>query len=334
MDTHTVNASNSLTFCLMVVTCFLQPVLVKLTNIKFALIFGTMGYAPYAGGLYVLTRYNKNWLVLLGAALCGITAGTFWATEGALAMGYPERRKQGRYISYWLCYRVLGQVLSGLISLGLNHAAKGSEGGAISLTTYKVFIALQAAGPLAGCLLSMPKNVQRKDGTPVELKTTEHPWKEVKLMLRTLLRPKVLLILPIIWTSTFSESLTGTFNAKYFTVRSRALASLMGAVVSMISNLLLGVLLDYRKLSINARAKIGYGVVYGCAVGYLVYAIVVMNQYRTGHAPHYDWSDGSSSWGKGFGVYLMLEVLFSTMYESKSSLSLPHSPLLKNQRVC
>jgi MFS family permease len=93
----------------MVVTCILQPALVRLTSIRFALAFGTAGYAPYAAGLYLYSAYRVSWLVIVGAALCGISAGVFWATEGAVILAYPERKNQGRYLSYWLMFRVLGQ---------------------------------------------------------------------------------------------------------------------------------------------------------------------------------------------------------------------------------
>lgn len=73
-----VNGANALTFGLMVLSCFFSSILVRLIGIKGALIFGTMGYAPYAAGLYTNNRYGNQWFVLFGAALCGISAGVFW----------------------------------------------------------------------------------------------------------------------------------------------------------------------------------------------------------------------------------------------------------------
>lgn len=67
-----VNAANALTFCLMVLSCFFAGPIVRLIGIKGALIFGTLGYAPYAAGLYTNNRFGVEWFVLLGAALCGI----------------------------------------------------------------------------------------------------------------------------------------------------------------------------------------------------------------------------------------------------------------------
>jgi hypothetical protein len=76
-DPSTVNAANSLTFALMVVTSLFTSSLVGKTSVRFALAFGTMGYAPYAAGLYLNSVNQTQWLIILGAALCGISAGTF-----------------------------------------------------------------------------------------------------------------------------------------------------------------------------------------------------------------------------------------------------------------
>lgn len=162
-----VNAANSSTFCLMVVTCFFTSTLVNYTSIKFVLIVGTMGYSVYAASLYTNVKYGNEWFVVLGACLCG-SAGFFWSSEGAIVLSYPERNKQGVYLSYWLMYRVGGQLLGGIINLALN--ASNNEEGSISPNTYLVFIALQAAAPFVAMLLSPPHKVQRKDGSPVYLK--------------------------------------------------------------------------------------------------------------------------------------------------------------------
>jgi hypothetical protein len=66
---YLVNGANALTFCLMVVSCFFSPVLVRYVGIKWALIFGTMGYAPFAAGLYTNNRYGTEWFVLFGAGM-------------------------------------------------------------------------------------------------------------------------------------------------------------------------------------------------------------------------------------------------------------------------
>lgn len=131
-----MNAANSLTFGLMVISCIFGRALVNATSIKFALIFGGLGYSVSAAGLYTNVTYGTEWLVLFGAACCRLCAGIFWMAEGAIILSYPERDRQGRCVSYWLMYRVMGQLLGGIINLALN--AKTSEQGSISPHTYLV----------------------------------------------------------------------------------------------------------------------------------------------------------------------------------------------------
>lgn len=64
---------------------------------KWTLVVGAAFYTPYAAGLYCNNRFGNEWFMLLGAALCGIGASLLWASEAAIAVGYPEKAKRGRY---------------------------------------------------------------------------------------------------------------------------------------------------------------------------------------------------------------------------------------------
>lgn len=76
-----INAANSLTFCLMIITAFLASTIMDLVGVNFALFLGGVGFAPYCAGLYCNVVYGTEWFVLLGAAFCGLSAGLFWAIE-------------------------------------------------------------------------------------------------------------------------------------------------------------------------------------------------------------------------------------------------------------
>lgn len=65
---------------------------------KWTLVIGAAFYTPYAAGLYCNNRYGNVWFMLLGAVLCGIGASLLWASEAAIAVGYPEESKRGRYV--------------------------------------------------------------------------------------------------------------------------------------------------------------------------------------------------------------------------------------------
>ncbi|EMR67588.1 putative duf895 domain membrane protein [Eutypa lata UCREL1] len=208
-----VNAANALTFCLMVVSCYFSSAIVHYIGIKGALIFGTIGYAPYAAGLYTNNRFGNEWFVLLGAALCGISAGVFWSAEAAIAIAYPEPWNRGKALGYWLTYRLTGQIIGGAINLGLN--AKDSEAGKVSYAVYLAFIGIQAAGPFVALFLNKPSKVERQDGKRVELSILENPWREVVVTSKTFLKPKFLLVVLWIGQAVFAEAVYFTYLSSF-----------------------------------------------------------------------------------------------------------------------
>lgn len=306
---YLVNAANALTFCLMVVTCFFGSAVVRLVGIKWTLVIGTMGYAPYAAGLYTNNRFGTEWFVLLGAALCGLSAGLFWMAEGAIALSYPEPHNQGRFLGFWLSFRVGGQILGGAINLGIN--ANRSTAGSVSYTVYLVFIALQALGPFAALLLNKPSRVQRTDGLPVRLGISHSPLYELKAMAKLFIRRDFLLIVPLIVQAVFTEAVMFTFLSLWFSVRARALGSFLSGIIALIVGNLLGAFLDSRKLSLRSRSRGAFFVVLGLQGAWWVWATVIVTEYhRT--LPSYDWAD--AGFGRGFALYLFWVAGFQLNY--------------------
>jgi MFS family permease len=92
------NAANALTYGLMSVGCFLAGGVTNKISAKWTLFIGAAFYTPYAAGLYCNNRYGNEWFLLLGAGLCGVGASLLWASEAAIAVGYPEEEKRGRQV--------------------------------------------------------------------------------------------------------------------------------------------------------------------------------------------------------------------------------------------
>lgn len=172
----------------------------------------SLGYAPYAAGLYTNNRFGIDWLMLLGGALCGISAGVFWSAEAAIAIAYPEPWNRGKALGYWLTYRLVGQILGGSINLGLN--ADRDQAGAVSYTVYLVFIAIQCCGPFVAAFLTPPNKVERTDGQKVHLAITDNPWLEMRATLRSFLNPRFLLLLVWIGQAVFAEAVYFTYLAR------------------------------------------------------------------------------------------------------------------------
>ena len=306
---YLVNGANALTFCLMVVSCFFSPILVRRIGIKYSLIFGTMGYAPFAAGLYTNNRFGTEWFVLFGAALCGISAGVFWMAEAAIALSYPEPYNQGRFLGFWLSFRVGGQVLGGAINLGLN--AKNNHAGKVSYDVYLVFIALQALGPFVCLLLNRPEKVQRTDGVQVKLAITGSAAHELKSNVELFFSRNFLLIVPLIAQGVYTEAVMFTFESLWFSVRARALGSFLSGIVAIISGNILGAFLDRTKIPLKTRARGAFFVILTLQGAWWIWATILVTDFRQ-TKPTYDWLD--HGFGKGFALFLFWVAGFQLNY--------------------
>ncbi|KAF2147668.1 major facilitator superfamily transporter [Myriangium duriaei CBS 260.36] len=306
---YLVNTANALTFCLMVVTCYLSSAIVHYIGIKGALIFGTLGYAPYAAGLYTNNRFGTEWLVLVGAALCGISAGVFWMAEAAIAIAYPEPYNRGKQLGYWLTFRLAGQILGGAINLGLN--ADDNKAGKVSYTVYLVFIALQCTGPVVAFFLSKPEKVQRTDGRRVELAILQNPWYEIRATTKLFFTKQWLLVVLFVGQAVFSEAVFFTYLSLWFSVRARALGSFLSGIVAVTAGNILGNYLDRTKISLKTRSRCAFAVLATLQGAWWLWATILVTKFRTTQ-PTYDWS--SSGFGHAFAPYVLLTIGFQINY--------------------
>ncbi|KAL3419878.1 DUF895 domain membrane protein [Phlyctema vagabunda] len=340
-----INAANALVFGLMGFLCLFGGPIANRIGLRYTLLLGAAGYPLYSAGLYTNNRYGNVWFVLVGAVACGISAGLFWASEGAVALGYPEPTKRGRYMNIWLWFRTGGPLVGGAIVLALNHSAAQKKKGKVGYETYLVFIALQCLSIPIALLLTPPEKVQRSDGSKVIVRAEKSFKAEFKALWR-LTYNKILLLLPVFWAAYFNQY-SGNFQTYYFGVRARALIGFVGNFFTLLSSTIMSVLLDYKKLPVIKRIRYGSVEIrerssevvitipsrffYVVAVHILawVYGWVIQEKY-TANPPSYDWED--SGFIEGFFVIILwsfaqqslqnwLYYLVSTMTDNISELS-------------
>ncbi|KAF0319189.1 duf895 domain membrane protein [Colletotrichum asianum] len=252
-----------------------EPFLVNAAN---ALVFGLMGFLS-------LRRPHRQ-------------------PEGAVALGYPEPAKRGKYMNIWLWFRTGGPLVGGAIVLALNNDAGAKKKGKVGYETYLVFIALQCLSVPLALALSPPEKVQRTDGSKVIIKAEKSFSAELRELFRISKRKDVLLLLPIFWAAYFNQY-SGNFQSYYFGVRARALIGFVSNFGTLLSSQLISTLLDYKGFSVKKRINIGlYYVVVWHIIAW-VYGWVIQEKY-TANPPAYDWED--KGFTEGFFVLLLWDL--------------------------
>lgn len=181
----------------------------KITS-KWTLVLGAAFYTPYAAGLYCNNRYGNQWFMLLGAGLCGVGASMLWASEAAIAVGYPQESKRGKYVGIWMAIRQCGPLIGGCISLALN--VDTDHVGKVSYETYLGLIAISALGAPCALLLSQPGKVVRSDGSGVpHLRRGTSLGRETRAIWRQLKSPFLVLLIPVFLAGQFGVTYQGNY---------------------------------------------------------------------------------------------------------------------------
>ncbi|ROW15871.1 hypothetical protein VPNG_02638 [Cytospora leucostoma] len=294
-EPYAVSGANALVYGLFFIVCIAAGAINNRIGLKYGLALGAAGYPVYGAGLYVNSTSAVSWFMLFGSALCGLSAGFFWAAEAAVIIGYPSPKDRAFYLAIWQTAKALGPIVGGAINLGLN--ADRSSSGSVSTSTYIAFIVIMCLGlPIALCL-SPAEKVWRKDGSRVVVvkqATMLAEFKEVWDLLRT---RRILFLLPAFFISYFYNGLLSTWLTDYFTVRARAFSSFFTNFAGIFSSFIIAGLLDRQNINIRTRARIGFSAIVIILTGTWIWAIILQKQYYDADtAPVFDWFKG------GFGA--------------------------------
>ncbi|KAK3690306.1 major facilitator superfamily domain-containing protein [Podospora appendiculata] len=269
------------------------------------LIAGTLGWSVYSAALYQNNRFGTEWFVMLGAAICGISAGLYWAAEGAIILSYPEHAKRGRYLALWLGFKNSGQLIGGAINLGLN--ASNAKTGKVSWVTLLVFVILQAfALPLA-FLLSPPEKTERADGSRIVVEAKTTTKEQLRLLWKAATTRQIGLMLPIFFASWFYWGYASSFLTLYFSVRARALASFLSAISGTIACVFFGFFLDSKRFALKTRIRVGFLLSCGLFTLLWIWVLIIQHEYEATPPKGLDWA--SPGFGRGFGMFIMLQTI-------------------------
>lgn len=194
----------------------------------------------------------------------------------------------------------LGGSIGGIISLGLN--AQRAYRGSVSQATYIVMMTLMCLAWPFTLVLPSAQRVQRTDGRKVILRRDLTFRQSFQIMWVILKKPKVLALVPLWIYSQWFLSYQWQFNFAYFTVRARALNSMLFYLCGMLSASLFGLWLDWSRFTRTTRGRVGYFVLLVLVGAAWVLGLVVQVQYDRTH-PTIDWIQ--FKYGLGCFVFLL-----------------------------
>lgn len=154
-------------------------------------------------------------------------------------------------------------------------------------------------------LLSTPDKVQRRNGTKVRPLPKVPAKEELRETSKLMLRKEFFLYV------TWSLPYIGSYMSLYFSVRSRALASLVTAIAQVLATGIMGSFLDWKRLTLNQRARFGFLGMMVLSGGIWIWALIIQHKYQL-HKPALDWDD--SAFGEGWALYVFQQVEFALTY--------------------
>lgn len=273
-----VNNSNTALYSTFAVVGFFAGSIANRIGLRLTLSLGGFGYFLYVAALLSYNINQNAGFLIFAGALLGVCAGLLWCAQGAVMMSYPHEHEKGKYIAvFWVIFN-LGGVIGSLIPLGQNMH---STAGKVDNGTYIAFLVLMAVGFALCWVVADSKYIKRKDGSRI-IVIKNPTWKSEFLGLWETLRSDsyIVLMFPMFLASNwFYGYHFNSVNLAYFTVRTRALNSLLYWLMQMVGAFIFGQLLDMKCLSRPARAKVNFGILLAITMGIWGGGYVFQKQY-------------------------------------------------------
>ncbi|EGU86378.1 hypothetical protein FOXB_03102 [Fusarium oxysporum f. sp. conglutinans Fo5176] len=241
---YLANLATSLNYtagCLL--TLFGGPLINKF-GIKWSCIIAAVGMPLSGSAYYVCAKYRVNWYLIFAKILTGFTYGFLYVAESTAMLSYPLANDRGFYLGVWSAMRNSGSVIGGAINLSNNHS--DSKAGGVAWSTYLVFIAFEGSDVMIAPKFPYPREpAGSKNSLPCG---STYSAERIETWL---------MALPAFY-SFFCGGTMGTYLSLHFSVRARALSSLLLPTLSIIEVMAYGKLLDRTRWSQTKRAWISF----------------------------------------------------------------------------
>ncbi|KAL1883233.1 hypothetical protein Daus18300_000291 [Diaporthe australafricana] len=286
---QTSNTATAINYTMLAVVCAFGGPLVNKIGVKWSLVIGAATFPIRGASYYANSKYGNQWFLILASFLNGLGTGFWYVAEAGSILSLAPSGVRGRYLALWIVSRNLGQLVGGGINLAKNHI-KGVEGG-VTPDTYIAFVIIECLALPFAFLISPLERVVRSDGTKIvvsEPLSTKQELKQIKITATS-----KLILLSCLWAfwSFFYGGTWSTYLAEYFTVRARALSSLISPFFCIVGCFGLGFILDIKRLSQRRRAQLGLYTVVILNMGVYIWSIVMQVRFDKHNPGAIDWDE-------------------------------------------
>ncbi|EAU30472.1 conserved hypothetical protein [Aspergillus terreus NIH2624] len=284
------NISTAIRYAMLAIICFMGGPIVNKIGVKWALIIGSMSFPIQGSAYYCNSKFGNQWYLILSGAISGIGTGCWYVAEAGAIMTLAPTGARGKYLALWIVARNLGQLVGGAINLAKNHE-KGVSGG-VTPDTYVAFVIIECIALPFAFLITPFEHVVRSDGTRIVTSETLSTKMEIKRIAKTI--TSKLIVLSGLWAlwSFFYSGTWSTYLGVYFSVRARALSSLISPFFCIIGCFGLGFILDTKYLGQRRRAQVGLYTVVILNVGVYIWSIIMQVKFNRHDPGKIDWDEG------------------------------------------
>ncbi|KAI8956636.1 MFS general substrate transporter [Daldinia sp. FL1419] len=248
---QTSNIATAINYAMLATVCLFGGPIVNKLGTKWALVIGAMSFPIRGSSYYCNSKFGTQWYLVFGGFFTGIGSGCWYVAESGSIMSLAPSSARGKYLALWIVARNFGQLVGGAINLSKNHA-KGVVGG-VTPDTYIAFLIIESLALPFAFLISPLERVVRSDGTRI-LVSEKLTFKQEFKLIRFTTTSKLILLSSLwaVW-SFFYSGTWSTYLGTYFSVRSRALSSLISPFFCIVGCFGLGFVLDMKSLSQRPR---------------------------------------------------------------------------------
>ncbi|KAK5130846.1 hypothetical protein LTR08_001618 [Meristemomyces frigidus] len=287
------NLSNSLNYGFSCLVTLLGGPLINKIGIKWSCMIAAVVF-PLGGSAYYLNaRDGVEWYLLFANIIGGITSGFLYVGETTAMLSYPKPEDRGFYLGIWSAMRNSGSVVGGAINFSTNYK-KSSAGGIAWSTMYRICVGIFALSDQA----SAPSR-----------------WQQNPNVQDDFMEGRTYLVFIPAFYSFFYGGTMGTYLSLHFSVRARALSSLIVPTITIPLVIAFGKLLDCKWWPQRRRAWVAFLMWCLPQIGCFIWLGIEYNTISLSAQLDYELQTGP--WIKAYLPYL---VIFVTGYWTQLTL--------------